>query len=132
MQQPKYEEELSIRELISNLAQNMNNMIRKEIELAQVEMKAKARSSVKGIAMIGIGAVVLFGGFLFLLLTAVYALATVLPAWAAALIVAVVVLAAGAIATAAGIKRLKQTDLKPTQAIESIKESRIWMKQQLT
>ncbi len=132
MQQPKYEEELSIRELFSNLAQSMSSMMRKEFELARVEMTAKARSSVKNVAMIGIGAVVLFGGFLVLLFAAVYALAAVLPPWAAALIVAVVVLLAGALIAAAGIKRLKQTDLKPTQAISSIKESRIWMKQQLT
>jgi uncharacterized membrane protein YqjE len=132
MQQPKYEEELSIRELISNLAQNMNTMIRKEIELARVEIDAKVRRSIKDVALIGIGAVVLFGGFLILLLSAVFALAIVMPPWAAALIVAIVVLLAGGIAAAAGIKRLKQRDLKPTQAIASIKESQLWMKQQLT
>ncbi len=132
MQHSTPEEEMSIRELFSSLAQSMSSMIRKEFELARVEMTAKARRSINHVTMIAIGAVVLFGGFLVLLFAAVYALAAVMPAWAAALIVAVVVLSAGALTAMAGIKRLKQADLKPTQAISSIKESRIWMKQQLT
>src|ERR1044071_1189855 len=77
-------------ELVRELSDQTTTLIRKEIELAKVELDGKRRRYTAGAGMFG-GAG-LFGLFAFGALTAclILALATALPAWLAALIVAAV------------------------------------------
>jgi uncharacterized membrane protein YqjE len=134
MQDSKHdrEEDRSLGQLFASLTQSVGTLVRKEMELARVEMSSKVSSSVNDAAVLAIGAVILFAGFLVALFAAVAALTLVLPAWAAALIVAAAVMLIGGTLLLTGMQRLKRADFKPTQAIASFKESKKWMKEQLT
>ncbi len=132
MQETKHEANQSFGQLFAHVTRNMGTLMRKELELAKVEMREKVSASGKDLALLGIGGAIVFAGFLVALIAAVAGLALVLPVWAAALVVAVTVMLIGGILLAVGMQRLKKTDLKPTQAIASFKESKQWMKEQLT
>lgn len=132
MQETKHEANQSFGRLFAHVTRNMVTLMRKELELAKVEMREKISASGKDMALLGIGGAIVFAGFLVALIAAVAGLSLVLPVWAAALVVAVTVMLIGGILLAVGLQRLKKTDLKPTQAIASFKESKQWMKEQLT
>jgi uncharacterized membrane protein YqjE len=116
-------------ELMRELSDQTTTLIRKEIELAKVEIDAKRKRLTTGAGMFG-GAG-LFGLFAFGALTAclILALATALPAWLAALIVAAVY---GAIAGVLALRGKQQvaraTPPVPEQAVETTKEDLEWVK----
>lgn len=116
-------------ELMRQLSDETTTLIRKEIELAKVELDAKRRRLTAGAGMFG-GAG-LFGLFAFGALTAclILALATALSAWLAALIVAAVY---GAIAGVLALRGKQQvaraTPPLPEQAVETTKEDLEWVK----
>ena len=116
-------------ELLRELSDQTTTLVRKEIELAKVELSEKGKRAGAGAGLFG-GAGVL-GVFAFGCLTAcaVLALATAVAAWLAALIVAVVYAAiAGAIALA-GRRQLKRaTPPVPEQAVDTTKEDVEWVK----
>ena len=77
----------SLSDILQDTIRNVQEIVRSEVRLAQIEIweeVAKAKSST---LLLGAGAVTAIFAVLFLLLTAVYALALVMPSWAAALIV---------------------------------------------
>jgi hypothetical protein len=65
-------------------------------------------------------------------LTAVYALALVVPAWSAALIVGIAAAITAAVTIRFGWKRVAAVDLKPRETIESVKENVVWLKNRLS
>ena len=65
------------------------------------------------------------------MLGAVFALATVMPPWAAAFIVAVVLAAGAGLLLNVGRKRLQEVHPKPKQTLESVKENVAWAKRQM-
>ena len=80
--------------------------------------------------MLGAGAVTAIFAVLFLLLTAVYALALVMPSWAAALIVGAALAVVATLMLTTGLKRFKQIHPTPERTVETIKENVEWAKQQ--
>jgi uncharacterized membrane protein YqjE len=116
-------------ELVRELSDETTTLIRKEIELAKVEIDAKRKRLTAGAGMFG-GAG-LFGLFAFGALTAclILALATALSAWLAALIVAAVYGAiAGVLALRGKQQVAKATPPVPEQAVETTKEDLEWVK----
>lgn len=114
------ERKRSLFSLIGDLPGLLMNLVREEIEQLKQEMISKAKH-----AGVGIGLLVAAGTFLFFALAvfiaaAVLGLATVLPAWAAALIVGGVILLLGVILIAIGVNQLKQGSPTPTKTIDSI------------
>src|SRR5947207_1415983 len=77
--------------LFSDLWRETSTLVHDEVELARVEVSAKVGQIRSGIAVLATATVILFAGFLILLLAAVNALALVLPedsaAWLAPLLV---------------------------------------------
>jgi hypothetical protein len=118
-------------ELFRQLSDQTTTLVRQEIELAKLELRDKARTAGKGAGMFG-GAG-LFGVYAFGALTAcvILALATFLPGWLAALIVA---LAYGAVAGVLAIRGKAQVKkagpLVPEQAVDTTKEDVRWVKTQ--
>lgn len=100
-------------------------LIRAEIALAKTELRQELTKAKAGGAMVGAGAVLLFIGGIAFMLFACAALATVLPWWAATLIVTVAFLAIGGGIAYAGIKRMKEIHA-PTQTIQTLKEDSQW------
>ncbi|KJS33522.1 MAG: hypothetical protein VR64_01775 [Desulfatitalea sp. BRH_c12] len=126
------EDQRSLGELFSDLTNQVTTLMRKEIELARIEMTQKASSMAKDAVLISAGGVLLYAGLLVLLGAASIGLATWMPLWLSTLIVAVVVLAIGGTCLMVGKNRLRSKDLKPEQAIISLKENKKWIKQQTT
>lgn len=121
----------SIGELFSELATETGTLIRKEIELAKVELGQKANRVGRNVGYLVLGGAVAYAALLALLAAIIIALANVLPWWAAAFIVAVVVGIVAAVMISKALAALKQTELAPRQTTETLKEDVQWAKQQM-
>ena len=109
-------------ELVKQLSEQMSTLVRRELQLAQLELQEKGKRAGIGAGLFGgAGAIALYGLGV-LVAAAVLVLATAVEAWLAALIVGVVLLA---IAGLAGLMGKKQVDQAvppaPEQAIQSTK-----------
>jgi uncharacterized membrane protein YqjE len=114
--------------VLNDIVVNVQDIVRSEVRLAKTELTeelGKARSA--GI-MLGLGALLLAFSALFILLAIVYALSLIVPAWAAALIVAVGVGVIAALCVSAGVKRFKVMRGVPKTAA-SLKENAEWARQ---
>lgn len=119
---PSASSEPSTAELVTRLSEQSGRLLRDELRLAQAELSHKAKKAGVGAGMFATAAVLALFGLGVVVTTAILALALVLPAWLAALIVAVVLLAAAGIAAMLGRRRFSQAGaLKPERTIESLK-----------
>jgi hypothetical protein len=108
---------------VHQLSEQVPELIRSELRLAQAELAQKGKRAGIGIGMVSAAGLLGFFGLALLLTTAVLALALVLPAWAAALLVCAGVLAAAAVAALAGKSKVAAaTPPAPERAIEGLKE----------
>jgi uncharacterized membrane protein YqjE len=116
-------------DLLRELSEQTTTLVRKEIELAKVELAEKGKRAGTGAGLLG-GAGLL-AAFAFGAVTAclILALATALAAWLAALIVGVVYAAiAGGLALAGRNQVRQATPPVPEQAVETTKEDVEWVK----
>lgn len=95
-------------DLVSNLSEKLSSLVRDEIRLAKVEMAEKAKHAAVGLGLFAGAALLGFFGLAVLIATAILGLANAVPAWLAALIVAVVLLAITAVLALLGKKALEQ------------------------
>jgi uncharacterized membrane protein YqjE len=117
-------------EVVQDLLQNVQEILRSEVRLAKAEITQEAKKAARSVAMLAGAAVLAVFALGLLLWTAVYAIALALPLWAAALIVGVVVgIVAGAL-MAAGRTRMKQVHTTPETTMRSVKENVQWLKNQ--
>ncbi len=122
--------ERSTVELIKDIANNIQGIIRSEIRLANAEMRQKAASASKaGIALAAGGILVLYA-FGFLLTTAYQALEIVLWPWLSALLIFIGLAIAGLALLSIGRKRLRQLKPKPEATVQSVREDVQWLKNQ--
>jgi hypothetical protein len=120
--------ETSIGELIGNISDDLSQLFRQEVDLAKAELKQEAAKAGKAAGMLG-GAG--FAGYLAVVLlsfAAVFGLANVMDAGWAALIVAVIWGAIGAVLYATGRKNLTSIDPVPHRTVDTIKEDARWLK----
>jgi uncharacterized membrane protein YqjE len=116
-------------ELLRELSEQTTTLVRKEIELAKVELTEKGKRAGAGAGLFGGAA--LLAAFAFAAVTAclILALATAIAAWLAALIVGVVYVAIAAALALAGRAQLRRaTPPVPEQAVETTKEDVEWVK----
>ncbi len=112
----------SIATLIKQVTEESSRLVRTELKLAQVEMTEKAKTAGIGLGAFGAAGVLALFGIGCLIVTAIFALALVLPTWAAALIVGVVVLAVAGVAALIGKKKVGQAaPAVPTSTVENVK-----------
>lgn len=117
----------SIPEILQDVLTNVQDIVRDEVRLAKAELGQDLRRARSGGLLIGAAAVGAIVSALFLLLGCVYGLSRVMPDWAAAGIVALVVGAAAAVTLGLGLKRLKTIEAAPKTAA-SLKENVRWAK----
>jgi uncharacterized membrane protein YqjE len=109
--------------LVHDLTQQLPQLIRSEMRLAQAEMTEKGKRAGLGIGMFSAAGLLAFFGIGCVITTAILALAHAVPDWLAALIVAVVLFAVAAVAALVGKKEVQQaTPPAPEHAIEGVKE----------
>jgi uncharacterized membrane protein YqjE len=116
-------EEPTIGALVHDLSEEIPALVRSEIRLAQAEVAQKGKALGVGAGMFSAAGLLAFFGAATLVATAVLALSEVLPAWASALIVAVVLLVVAAIVAMAGRRKVTEGQpLKPERAAAGLKE----------
>jgi membrane protein implicated in regulation of membrane protease activity len=98
------------------------DLVRAEIEQFKQEMIDKAKHAGVGVGLLVAAATLLFLMLAVFIAAAILGLATVLPAWAAALIVGGILLVIAAILIAVGVAQLKKGNPTPTQTIESVQK----------
>jgi xanthine/uracil permease len=126
------EESRGIGDLLGDLGRQVSTLVRKEIDLARVEVTSSVGRMSRGAAMAGAGGAVLYAGFLVLLLAVVLGLIEAgMDAWLAALIVAVVVVVVGGVIASVGVKQMRTTELAPKQTAETVRENVEFVKEQM-
>ncbi|MEU3862772.1 phage holin family protein [Streptomyces sp. NPDC028722] len=109
-------------ELVQRASQQLTELVRGELRLAQAEMKDKGKRYGKGGGLFGGAGLVGFLMLQALVATAIAALAVPLPVWAAALIVTAVLGVIAAVMALKGKKEVAQAaPPAPQQTIENVK-----------
>ena len=122
--------EKPVNELLTDVTSKVTELLRKELEMAKVELKDEVRQAAKAGGMLGAAA--LLGYFSALL--ASFGLAwwfdRKLPRWMAFFLVASLQGAAAAALAQRGREEMLRVDPMPTQTMETLKESVDWAKAQ--
>lgn len=113
------------------VAEDASALIRAEIDLAKAELGASVKPKAAGAGLLVGAGVLAWLGVQGLLITAALALAVVLPGWAAALVVTVVLLAAGGVLGLVG-KRKLATPVSLDTTKQNVEEDVAWAKSHLT
>jgi len=112
----------AVGELVQDLSQQTAALVRKELQLAQIELTEKGKRAGIGAGLFGTAGVIALYAVGVFIAAAVMGLATVVEPWIAAVIVGVVMLAAAGIASLVGKKQVEQAvPPAPEQAIQSTK-----------
>ncbi|MDT0278127.1 phage holin family protein [Blastococcus goldschmidtiae] len=115
-------EGISVGTLIGEVTKDLSTLMRQELELAKVEMKAEAKKAGQGAGMFGAAG---FAGYmvaLFLSLALMWALASAIPTGWSALIVAILWGIVGAVAFVMGRKKFQQVNPKPERTVDTLSE----------
>ena len=110
-------------DLVRDLSTQLSTLVRKELELARMELSAKGKKAGMGAGMLGAGGLLALFGTGTLVGAAVAALATAVDTWLAFVIVAVVLLAAaGLLALMGKNKTTEALPPAPERTISDVKE----------
>ena len=116
-------DDLTLGALVNQLTTQVPELIRSEMRLAQAEVAEKGKRAGVGIGMFSVAGLLGFFALATLITTAILGLATVVDAWLAALIVAVVLLVGAAVAGLVGKNKVAEAGPPvPERAIQGIKE----------
>jgi hypothetical protein len=112
----------STAELVRQASEQISALVRDELQQAKTELSEKGRHAGVGIGLFGGAAVMLHYALGALLFAAGLGLAEVMPGWAAALVVAAVLLVVAGIEALVGRVQLKRsTPLIPDRTIDSVR-----------
>lgn len=126
---PPAERPISV--VLRELILNVQDIVRSEVRLAKTEVRTELTKTLSASLSMAVGAVSAFFSVLFVLLTVFYALNLVMPAWSAALCVAVGVGIIAGITLRTGLTRLKSIHAAVPKTLTSVKENVEWVKQQM-
>jgi formate/nitrite transporter FocA (FNT family) len=113
----------SFASIFSSLSETFSQVLSKEAELFQVEMREKASFASRGLIRLILGAFFLLTGAMVLVVYAILGLSMVMPLWLATLLIAFVFLITGGIILAIGMGTMKTVNLKPERTINSVKDT---------
>jgi cytochrome c biogenesis protein CcdA len=123
--------EQSMVELIRSIAADTGSLVKKEVELARQEVTEAVTARIKGVAAMAAAGVLGLVALVFLATAGAWALALVMPNWAAWLIVGAVFLLLAAGAVLFGKARMRSPSFSPEETKRTVKEDVAWAKQQL-
>ena len=122
----------SLGELLKQLSEQTTQLVHQELELAKAEVTQKGKQAGAGAGLLGAAGAIGLAALGALTACFILALNAVMPAWLAALIVAVVYGAIAAFLALRGRDKVKQaTPPVPEQTVETVKEDVEWAKTQL-
>ena len=105
-------------------------IVRSEIRLAKTEVREELKKARPATVLMALALTSAFLTFFFALLSLVYALSLVAPAWAAALCVTALVASIAVVTGRAALRRYKTTAMGAPKTVASLKENVEWAKQQ--
>ena len=109
-------------ELVKRMSEQVSQLVREELRLAQAEMTQKGKRVGLGAGMFGGAGLVALYGLGALTAMAIAALSLAMAVWVAALIVGVVLLLVAGVLALMGKKQVgKATPMAPESAVESVK-----------
>jgi uncharacterized membrane protein YqjE len=116
-------------ELVRDLSQLTSTLVRKEIDLAKVEMAEKGRKAGVGVGALAGAAVAALAALGTLTAFLILALDGAMPNWAAALVVTLVWVAIGLVLGAVGRQELRELGSPvPEKTVDTLKEDIEWLK----
>ena len=109
--------------LVHQLSQQIPELVRSEIRLAQAEVTQKGKRAGVGLGLFSVAGLLGFFALATLVTTAILGLATVLDAWLAALVVTLVLLVGAGIAGLVGKNKVAEAaPPTPDRAIQGLKD----------
>jgi hypothetical protein len=122
----------SLGELLKQLSQETTQLVHQELELAKAEIQQKGKQAGAGAGMFGGAGALGLAALGALTACFILALDLIMPAWLAALIVAVVYGIIAFVLVKQGQNKMKQASPPvPEQTIETVKEDVEWAKTQM-
>jgi uncharacterized membrane protein YqjE len=122
----------SLGELLKQLSQETTQLVHQELELAKAELSQKGKQAGTGAGLLGGAGALGLAALGALTACFIVALDAVMPAWLAALIVAVVYGVIAFVLVRQGQARIRRaTPPVPEQTIETVKEDVEWAKTQM-
>ncbi len=113
---------LSTADLVRQASEQLTRLVRDEIQLARLELRQKGRHAGVGIGLFGAGGMVTVYGVGALLAAGILGLATVLPAWLAALLVGAALLLVAGVMALIGRGQLRRAGPPyPEEAVTSMR-----------
>ncbi|HEY0125610.1 MAG TPA: phage holin family protein [Blastococcus sp.] len=112
----------SVGQLIGEVTKDLSVLMRQELELAKVEVKAEAKKAGQGAGMFGAAGFAGYMVLLFLSFALWWALANVMDIGLAALIVAVLWGIVAAVTYSMGKKKFQQVNPKPERTVETLQQ----------
>jgi hypothetical protein len=113
---------VSVGDLIGEVTKDLSTLMRQELDLAKVEMKAEAKKAGQGAGMFGAAG---FAGYMVLLFLSIalwWALAHLVGHSWSALIVAVIWGVIGAVAFVTGRKKFREVNPKPERTVDTLQQ----------
>ncbi|WP_243060653.1 phage holin family protein [Nocardioides sp. SR21] len=127
---PQTTDERSLGDIVGDVAQDLSNLVKQELELATAEMKQEATRAGKGAGLLGGASVAGLLFLVFLSLTLTFLLDNWMPLELAAVIVTVVWAGVAAILAARGRSELKRTNPQLPKTQQTLKEDAAWARAQ--
>jgi hypothetical protein len=112
----------SVGQLIGEVTKDLSTLMRQELELAKVEMKAEAKKAGQGAGMFGAAG---FAGYMVLMFLSIalwWALAHLVGHSWSALVVAIIWGVIGAVSFVMGKKKFEQVNPKPERTVETLQQ----------
>jgi hypothetical protein len=124
-------EERSIGELFTQLANDTSRLVRQEVLLAKVELGQKAAEAGKRVGLIALGGGVAYAGLLAIIASLILLLGQYISVWLSALIVGAVAMGAGYFVIQQHLNALKHLDPTPRATVDTLKKDTEWAKEQM-
>jgi uncharacterized membrane protein YqjE len=120
----------SLGELFGEMTREVSDLMRKEVELAKVEIKEEVGRAGKAGGMLGAGAGAGYFSLLFVSLALAWLLDQAMPIALAFFIVGVLYGIAAAVLITRGREQMKRVDPVPRQTVDTLKEDAEWVRAQ--
>lgn len=111
----------SLGSVVRDLSDDLRTLLRAEIALAKLEIRESVTGMGAAAGMFGVAAFLLTIAGVLLIVTLVLVLALWLPAWAATLILSVLLVIGAVLLILAGKNKMKRTSIAPTGTIDSVR-----------
>lgn len=115
-------EGVSVGQLIGEVSKDLSTLMRQELELAKVELKAEAKKAGTGAGLFGVAGFAGYMTIIFLSVALWWALSHLVGHSWSALIVAVLWAIVGAVAGLMGKKKFEQVNPKPERTVETLQQ----------